>query len=377
MSRKQAAILIAALLLALSAVFLISVSGAEDLPTMFCNDEAWDGEERFGFERIFSQYYLPVSMFEAIDGVEAKENTRLGTLLISYGNRYISFDTDSNFAYTEQDGSFFLRTYLLKGGERYVQAESVCRALGLTFEVSEAHGAVRIRDNTTSQTIDQLIASYQTQTLPPQQTEDPTPTVPVLPSETKNVYLFFDGLPADPKAVLAALEEHGAKATFFLEAGDLKGNVTQLTELIASGHAVGLSTADGKPAASSEMLIASLHEQNEMLFRALKTKTRLFHMPYGANGRTVVNEATDRALASDGFLLCHSTIDVWDEHAAYTPAQITARVLSEMLEADRLVLRFGNGMHTQAVLEGILQYLSQNAQGYRLCAMDYSSYEPY
>jgi len=79
MSRKQAAILIAALLLALSAVFLISVSGAEDLPTMFCNDEAWEGEERFGFERIFSQYYLPVSMFEAIDGVEVKENTRLGT----------------------------------------------------------------------------------------------------------------------------------------------------------------------------------------------------------------------------------------------------------------------------------------------------------
>ena len=87
----------------------LGTATAEGLPTMFCNDEAWDGEERFGFERIFSQYYLPVSMFEAIDGVEVKENTRLGTLLISYGNRYISFDTDSNFAYTEQDGSFFLR----------------------------------------------------------------------------------------------------------------------------------------------------------------------------------------------------------------------------------------------------------------------------
>ena len=48
MSRKQTAILTAVLLVALSTVFLISVGGQEDLPTMFCNDEAWEEEERLG-----------------------------------------------------------------------------------------------------------------------------------------------------------------------------------------------------------------------------------------------------------------------------------------------------------------------------------------
>jgi len=377
MKQKQSTILTAALLCVLSILLLlISVSGEGDHPTMFCNDDPFVEEKRLGFERIFSQYYLPVSMFTAIDGVEVKENKRLNTLLISYGNHYISFDVDSNFAYTEQDGNFFLRTYLLKGGERYVQGESVCRALGLTFEVSEIYGVVRVKDNTAKKTIDQLIASHQTQTVPPEQTEPTRPNVN-FPAETKNVYLFFDGLPENPNEILALLAQYGAKATFFLDGTDLTIGGRILTEMMVGGHAIGLSTPNGLPQTNGSTLVASLHELNEALFRVTKTKTRLFHMPYGTNGRESVGEDIQRALISDGFKLFRSTIDVGDEYQHYTSSQITVRVLNDMLNADSLVLRFGNGKETKSILEGILRYLSENGTAYRCLAFDDTSYVPF
>ena len=350
---------------------LITISGQKESPTMFCNDDPWFDEYRLGFEKIFSQYYLPLSMFEKIEGVEIRANSRLGTLLLSRGGDYISFDLDSNFAYTEQEGNFFLRTYLLKGGERYLPGEEVCRALKLTFEVSSDGSAVRIRDDKAQKTMEQLLAQYSTEPTP----VDPGNENPFLPpaddGEKKTVYLLFDSVPNPSTGkVLAVLNEYGVKATFFVETEAVKDDLSCLASILAGGHRLALSTSDGTVKSEKTELLDDLMKANELLFSLFKTKVQVFHLPYGPNGMTRLSEETEAALREKGYFVCQSNIDAWEEMNYYSSEQIASRILSDLMEAETPCIRFSGGDQTSEILRMVLSYLVGQKDRFSFRAVD-------
>lgn len=351
-------------IMALLCVLLVTIYAEEGGSTMFCNDEAWFDEYRLGYEKIFSQYYIPASMLKKFNGVDIKENTRLSTLLISRENRYISFDIDASYAYTESEGNFFLQTYLLKGGERYIPAKIVCDSIGLEFETSPDGSVIRIKDESALLTLAQLIEQYSTNK--PETSSGNGNDNPSTPQGTRDVYLIFDMAPYDNTSkILKLLEQYEVSATFFIENEKALENPKAVTSILAYGHkiCVGVSMDSDEDA---EQIIEKLNSTNNRIFSLAKIKSRIFRMA-GA-GETNLTPFTQL-----GWVYCPADIDAMDNNRNYSANQSVTRILSLLLDEENPAISFSGGQNTYGILEKLLEYFAANSQTYNPRAVDLSA----
>ena len=185
---RTAAVILAVLIFGgtFAGVFsLRAVKKDSSSPSKFINDEPWYDEELYYWTQIASVWFVPITVFSKLDGVEVKYSSFYKNTVISKGDKYFTIDNETMmFAYTEDSGMFYFKTYMLRSGTIWVPAERVCSYFGLDFEVlaSSAGTAVRISDDKTQTSLEQLLATYNPGLLAAAYT--PETTAPKPPAKT-------------------------------------------------------------------------------------------------------------------------------------------------------------------------------------------------
>jgi len=198
-------------------------------------------------------------------------------------------------------------------------------------------------------------------TSPPTNTAGPAKDYTRLPTDEKVVALTFDAAydPAPLQDILAALEEAGARATFFLT-GEFVRDFPEWTKKIAAGYPIGNHSYSHPD--FTELSDAEMHTEIEKMETALAgldlpDPKPLFRAPYGALNKRVLS-----VLGSKGYISVFWTIDTLDWETDRTPAQIKAAVLNK-LEPGAIVLMHVGSKQTAQILPEILAEIS--ARGYR------------
>lgn len=99
------------------------------------------------------------------------------------------------------------------------------------------------------------------------------------------VFTYDDGpTPARTAAVMAALAEHGATATFFVLVTSVRANPGLLQEVLAAGHEVGLHGIDHRhlPSLPKQVAAENIRRGKAELEDATGRAVRWYRPPYGA-----------------------------------------------------------------------------------------------
>ena len=262
-------------------------------PTMFVNDEPWYNESVYPWKMIDNQYYVPVSMFSGLSSVTIFYYPQSNSTVITYKENYISIDNqNSENAYSESLGVFKMKTMYF-GPENnlqmlYVPAETVCKIFGFSFETNAKKNAVRIYDSSAKRKFSEILEEYNP-IINGQDTTQATPG-PDTPKYTKIVYLTFEDAPGEyMDEIVDLLNKNGYKGTFFLNGNEMLENAETVRKAIASGHSIGLHTMTQDEeafAADSSVFLREIEEQNDLLYRVFKIKTRLIRTPEGSSSKT-------------------------------------------------------------------------------------------
>ena len=329
--------------IALFFLFLLLLSG---LPAsgksgtyLFANDTPWQGVP---YETIYGEYYLPASFFRSFPQTEVKSDTRIGTLLIDRGEYgSISFDFDSETGYTPKDGFFACKTYLLRGGERFLPSSVVCPALSLTLEISPEKAAVRVGDGSEKRTIEDLIAS-------PMGEDDPVDTLPPVVAPVQSgvlpVCIVID---SEELSFLQILSETGVRAVFLTEDGAAEGRGDFLFSVFCCGGWVAFSFDAPEP----EEAVNAMRRNNDLLCRLTNTRTRLLSFP--TEGRDYASDF--RSLYSMGYLLCPQGLNA----SSFGSADA---ILQRIGETEGGVIRFSSG--TEDLLRRLIAEVTERSDRY-------------
>lgn len=347
----------------------VGISGAAPTVLMFHNDRAWTQNTRLPAEEIHSVYYVPVSLFVQLPSVDVRMNNTLQTFIITYGDKYLSFDTSTNFAANQNKERMYLKTAEYHG-ERYVPIGAVCESLGLVFEQYEdpttASVALRITDGTNKESLEKLARSFYpgyfpettATTVPPDTSVPDTsrdttePPKPVL--SERIIYITFDSSPSQYTAdILDVLKKYNCRATFFVMGNEAKSRADVLSAIAANGHAIALHATSESAAAltSTEDILSDIKSQNELLERIIKQKSHIKLAPHS------LSDAARETLSDMGYQL-------WEANVVISPTLSVSRASSSAINGiwnnEIAVLRFTDSRYTAAVLERVLSFIAQN-----------------
>ena len=328
-------------LLAVSAVIAtlalaVAADETEDRPpSLFYNDTVWKKDEGFPALHFttgsFDDFWLPLSFFETIDGVKIRRSYDAENKLAFYivsdekTGKYLSFQVGNEFVQTERATIFPMRTlYFHK--EYHLPMRDFCTYFGWKFvfrEYERDKWILRITDGAEKKTFDELLREYlgngSTDVTPPV-TEDTGPSVitPVYSSDA--VVLTFEHVNASTEKILDLLADYEHFAVFFVTGEELLTYPEIVARMISEGHSIGLLTMTGKESdiQSVDALLASLDEENELLYQLFKRKTRLVRMPAGSQSVYLKLSSADyKTLKNNGYVLWDWNIDGYDGRAGY------------------------------------------------------------
>jgi peptidoglycan/xylan/chitin deacetylase (PgdA/CDA1 family) len=192
--------------------------------------------------------------------------------------------------------------------------------------------------------------------------------VPLRLPGTRGIALTFDDGPhrEGTVAVLEALREAGAKATFFLVGEQVERSPSLAAEIAAAGHAVGVHGYRHTlllrrwPGALRDDLVRSA----DVIGAATGTAPALYRPPYGVFTLPVLRLV--RELGWSPFLWSRWGRD-WDRTA--TPASIAARSTRDLGAGDVVLLHdsdayssSGSWLRTAAALPAVLEAASQTGE---------------
>ena len=276
MDKRTFLVFLAALLAAL--VFASVAVNAEEEYSMFTNDTPWYEQHRLPLESIYGVDYIPLSMLAQIEGVTIRENTTLRNVLVSYGDKYITFDLSKSIMYTSDGQQHQISTYLLYGSERYVPAKTVCENLSFGYE---RHGdIVRITDGNEKMSLHQLLVKYNPSIV------ETVVDLPTTDSESESesnyetdknqnvneaVYLSFI-CDTDTDGVISTLDAFSLRALFFADFDYIVNNIDTVRRIIAKGHSIAVY-ANGANGVDS--YFESINASQDLLKKYFKFKTRL------------------------------------------------------------------------------------------------------
>ncbi len=234
--------------------------------------------------------YVPLSVFMLYSYIQVNHSETSENFFIvnNRNNHYVSFDVEGGLASTHDGDLLKINTnYFYK--VRYVPARTVCKILGLSYEVYDnpALGvyAFRVNDGTSSKTLEQLITPF----LPkrPQgpggyqsggeNTEDPIEKI-----SRRDIGLCFrDVSKGDIDYILTSLDGYRIKASFCLDRTEVLRYPAAVRRMYVAQHGI-LVTARAEGNTASEYansLVEGLDRANEALSLVIKRKTRMCVLP--------------------------------------------------------------------------------------------------
>ena len=336
-----------AVLLGIAALFVVVGNlrpawGAASDPTVFVNDAPWYSDFVMGAYMIYTDLYVPVSMFKSLDGYDVRENKTLKNVMISYGTHYMTFDTESNYVYTDAGDRYHLTTYALHNKERYVPLHTVCEYFGLTYESKlidekDEKYVVRVCDETANKTFNELLKKYnpsyadmETETTPPE--TEPPDTKPPLPVEKERVIYLTLEYPASDETdfdaeetvnyyyeILDILSAYGFEACFFFPSEDIVTLTGEIAAALAASQTIGLrasTTREKTFAQDIDNFVYAAETGNQQLYAALKIRTRLLRAPSGSYARRFhISRAEGQMIAEHGYVIWDWTCDLTPQGA--------------------------------------------------------------
>ncbi len=352
--------LMLSLVLVSGMLFSIPAMGDELSYSMFVNDEPWYSESQYPTETIFNLPYLPISMFSKLEGITVSENKNLNNIMISDANgRYVTFDTESFFAYCSDGSQVYVMTYTLFGGELYVPAEFVCEYFGFALERTQDSSVIRISNAESTVPFEDLIAEYTIETDSSSETLDPdTESDSTYFEDRANVYLLFENAPTDnTDAILDILDEYSAKATFFMTREDMSQYPDTVIRIAASGHSIGAYIEEY----DAESISEEITQTNSLLRELTRQKTRLIRI---GDKDYVSAELGDEigGVYKGVYYLCSENFDISD-YPDMTPSQISGKMIEALSGAENTTVCFSSDAKSISVLEELLFYTGDTKTG--------------
>ncbi len=354
-----------ALLTVMTAVFMarVELHGAEG-HMVYCNDRPWYSESRLPAENVYGAVYLPLDLFVQLPTVNVRVNDTLNTFIITHGDKYLSFDVNSNFAANQDRVRMYIATAEYHG-ERYVPAKTVCTYLGLRYEemVSTATGAVAVRvsDERSAKTFYELVKKHYPEFFEPKETPPVSETkdtteAPVLSERT--LYIAIDlseGTYADD--ILQVLSKYNCIATFFLRDESLESSPELLSKIAAAGHelAIGADGSAWDSFGTAEDIVKYIEEKNSFLERAVRRKSHMIGLPH--NGGLVMKEDAVTSLNGEGYFGWYSNVTVPSDATVYRGSNIA---INGIWRNDVAGIWFAEGRNTKDTLERVLKFIDSN-----------------
>ncbi|MCL5260647.1 MAG: polysaccharide deacetylase family protein [Gammaproteobacteria bacterium] len=185
-------------------------------------------------------------------------------------------------------------------------------------------------------------------------------------SQKKLIALTFDDGPSIPytEQVLALLEAHHAKATFFVMGGNVKLHPEILKKVFAAGNVIGNHTYTHPliTKISDSALEKELTKTNEIIFKTIHVYPVLFRPPYGMS-----SSRTNEVLKKLGLKKITWDYMVDDYDYKKTTSEIIARSVLQHARPGAIITMHDGGTNrakTVAALATIIPTLQQ--QGYEL-----------
>lgn len=349
----------------------VELHGANPAALLFYNDRVWTQNSGLPAEEMHSVYYAPISLFVQLPSVDVRMNNTLHTFIITYGDKYLSFDISTNFAANQDKERMYLKTMEFHG-ERYVPIEAVCQSLGLAFETytdpTTSSVAIRIADGSQKQSLESLAKSKypgyfpetsakvtESTTTKPDTTEKDTTekdTTPVL--SDRIIYITIDAAPgAYTNEILSVLREYDCRATFFILGDAAKNNASAVSAIAAGGHAIALhaTSLNAAQLTSADAILADIEEQNALLELIIKQKSHIRRAPDNLSDKTA------ELLLTQGYILWGADVTVSPSFSVSRGANLA---INGIWNNEVCVLRFTESKNTAQTLERVLQFISRN-----------------
>ncbi|WP_052245994.1 polysaccharide deacetylase family protein [Sporosarcina sp. ZBG7A] len=203
--------------------------------------------------------------------------------------------------------------------------------------------------------------------------EGPIVEKPVVEEKTpeKVVYLTFDDGPSKlTEQFLDILQEHGVKATFFMQGSNLKKEHLQksVKRAVNEGHYIGAHsmTHNYKTLYTNQQFVPEMVETLDLVHEITGTNPHLVRPPYGS-APGLKNEQMRSQLADAHIKVWDWTIDSKDWELAGNPSQIL-RNIKQGATTDREIVLMHEKPQTLEALPGILKFFKD--QGYEFAVYD-------
>lgn len=173
------------------------------------------------------------------------------------------------------------------------------------------------------------------------------------------------GTAQDVADILAVLDKHGVKSTFFLSGGWLESHVEEARAIVAAGHEIGshgyrhIRMTEMDSYRGMRSVITRMNERCETL---LGVRPRLFRAPYSDTNQKVT--ALCRAEGMEDVMWNIDSCD-WADKYKGKPKQIIRRVTGETAVSGSVVQFHLNGYGTAQVLDAVIPVYQQE-RGYRV-----------
>ncbi len=341
------------------------IHGAESSKVvLFYNDRAWT-LARLPVEKVHSIYYVPISFMVQLPDVDVRVNNTLKTFIITHGDYFLSFDITSDFAVSHEKVRMYLKTGEYHN-ERYVPVSTVCAHLDLGYEeykhpetgaialrVTDGHQTKPLKELAEQKYPSLFSASVSTGDKTPSSgsSDSTTAPKPLLPKRT--IYITVENAPGKyTDGILDVLKEFNVRATFFTVGDTMADNAALLSKIKSGGHAVALqSMSENDTASDAKTLLDDIEEQNELLYKLIKQKSRIRKAPD-------VDENVRASLEAYGYYLWSANVVIsGDTRSARAAANIA---IDGIWKNDVAVISFEENKYTADALKLVLNFINEN-----------------
>ena len=353
---------------------------------MYFNDRAWPRNGSQPLEKIYSTLYVPITLFAQLADVSVLKNEGMRTFIIKHGDYSLSFNYESDFAYTQDLKQMYWRTAYYHG-EYYVPVRSVCSYLHIDMEeiTSSVTGetAIRLTDGSQKKTFEELLrekypafypeetasTSEPVVTTPPVTTPpvttpiDTGTTVPVRQLDERTIYITIEDSPGKyTDEILEVLADYNRTATFFVIGDNALKSPAVLSRIAAKGHAIGLHTMHHSAAAltDADAILADIEEENLLLSRLIKQKSHIWRAPEGSDKSPALQSGAALSIRHEGYLIWDYNVNVPTNARTAKAAANTA--IEGIWDNEVAILRFVEDDSTAEVLRLVLDFIEENSE---------------
>lgn len=359
-------------------IFNVSATPLDE-PLLYYNDNTWSREDRCPLKIIDDTYYVPLVIFAQLDDTKVRTNNSLNTFVISHGEKYISFDASTDIATDESNTYYYIQTYKLDYGERYVPASVVCEYLDYGLEsftnALTGKSAVRITDGSEKFSFEEILKKYNPKILKTEEetTKDTSKTSTEETKKSENtpstilgsriIYLTIENGANDyTSSLVDLLGYYGYKATFFIDKSDIEDYPLLISKIISSSHKIGIKPDSDNTSAYTDIdsLIDELDETNELLYRVFKQKTRTVMLDDVAYANTgLMSSIYSGSLTDAGYALWNRSFSAVDGLMANNKA--SESIINNIWSKNTVVIPFLSNSSTYTVLSDTLNFILKNA----------------